>query len=189
MNNTIHICIYGDDGHITEQQNGVWSDELGDWDISKKTIHELSNDGALYTVSFYKKTNNEWTRDVFYQQKMFFDPLLVTQQNSLAPFKMFYINQFEFNMVETNTPTYMHTSDKSTPSCNVYPNPGNDLIRIETPFEGCVVRFYNMNGRQMLAQPFDFSTEVSAIDWAPGIYLWEIWNGPQKQAVGKWIKE
>ena len=55
--------------------------------------------------------------------------------------------------------------------------------------EDCVVRFYDLNGHLILAKPFDFATDVATDNWTPGLYLWEIWNGTQRQASGKWVKE
>ena len=71
----------------------------------------------------------------------------------------------------------------------VYPNPGSDNLKVETPVEDAVIRFYNLQGQLMLARPFDFSTEISAEDWPSGMYLWEIWHDSQKEACGKWVKE
>ena len=41
----------------------------------------------------------------------------------------------------------------------------------------------------VVARPFDFSTEIGTEGWPSGMYLWEIWDGNQKEASGKWIKE
>ena len=196
VNSSIHIYIYDEDDRIVEQQDGIWSEELSDWDINKKTIHEFSDDGLVYTVSFYKKSGDDWVWDVFKYQKVFFDPELKNQQSALSTFAFiiegvgsFNINQFEFHMVYTERPTYMKVGEDSAPVCAVYPNPGNGQVRIEAPTEDCVVRFYDLNGRLILAKPFDFATDVATDHWTPGLYLWEIWNGTQRQASGKWVKE
>ena len=60
---------------------------------------------------------------------------------------------------------------------------------IKAPVENSVIRFYDMQGRLLMAKPFDFSTTISTGDWSQGVYLWEIWNGTQKEASGKWVKE
>ena len=194
-NNTIHRYIYDEGGNLTEQQDGSWSTTLNDWDITKKTVHEHSQESMTYTVSFYKKSGDEWVWDIFTSQKIFFAPELKRQQEALKCFDyedLFgsaLINQFEFEMAYTKTPTYMSTKDKNTDIIQVYPNPGNDEITVKVPSENSVIRFYDLQGRLMLAKPFDFNISISTNNWSQGIYLWEIWNGTQKEAFGKWIKE
>ena len=188
LNSYIHTYIY-DDGKVIEQQDGIWSEEFSDWDINKKTIHELSGEGMTYLVSFYKKSEDEWVWDVFSNQKLFFESEFKNQQSALESISGAGIHQFEFHMVYTERPTYMKVGEDSTPVCAVYPNPGNGPIKIEAPVENCVVRFYDLNGRLILAKPFDFGTDVATDDWTPGLYLWEIWNGTQCQSSGKWVKE
>ena len=102
---------------------------------------------------------------------------------------MAQINQFEMEMVNTKTPTYMAANENLQAQYSVYPNPGKEDIIVSAPHENSVIRFYNMQGRLLLAKPFDFNTTVNASEWASGIYLWEIWNGTQKEAAGKWVKE
>jgi hypothetical protein len=107
VNTTIHNYIYGNNGRIAEQQYGVWSEELNDWDITNKVMHEYSNSNTTYTVSFYKKSGNDWVWDDFRGQKLFFEPELKWQQNQLKLFFFgdFYhrINQIEFSMTNTIT--------------------------------------------------------------------------------------
>ena len=107
VNTTIHNYIYGNNGRIAEQQDGVWSEELNDWDITNKVMHEYSNSNTTYTVSFYKKSGNDWVWDDFRGQKLFFEPELKWQQNQLKLFFFgdFYhrINQIEFSMTNTIT--------------------------------------------------------------------------------------
>ena len=105
VNNTIHINLYDAYGKIIEQQNGTWSESLNDWDITKKVIHEYSMTDMTYTVSFYKKSGDEWVWDYFWRQTLFFEPELKWQQNLLATFFYgdSYINQIEFSMTTTIT--------------------------------------------------------------------------------------
>ena len=107
VNTTIHNYIYGNNGRIAEQQDGVWSEELNDWDITNKVMHEYSNSNTTYTVSFFKKSGNDWVWDDFRGQKLFFEPELKWQQNQLKLFFFgdFYhqINQIEFSMTNTIT--------------------------------------------------------------------------------------
>ena len=107
VNTTIHNYIYGNNGRIAEQQDGVWSEELNDWDIINKVMHEYSNSNTTYTVSFYKKSGDDWVWDEFRGQKLFFEPELKWQQDQLELFFFgdFYhrINQIEFSMTNTIT--------------------------------------------------------------------------------------
>ena len=195
VNSTIHKYIYDEEGVLTEQQDGAWSTTLNDWNITKKTVHEYSQKNMTYTVSFYKKSGDEWVWDIFTSQKIFFAPELKRQQDALVCFNyedLFgsaLINQFEFEVVYTKTPTYMSVEDNDAAECQVYPNPGNNEITIKAPVENAVIRFFDLQGRLLLAKPFDFSTTIGTDDWPKGIYLWEIWNGTQKEASGKWVKE
>lgn len=194
-NKTIHIYIYDDKGRVSEQQEGAWSVSLDDWNIQTKTIHEYSLDDQTYTVSFFKKSGDDWIRDAYNYQRIFFEPELSMQQNALGCFVWetlmgsTLVNQFEFEMVYTKKPTYVSTMENDAALCQVYPNPGSDQVTIKAPVENSVIRFYDMQGRLLMAKPFDFSTTISTGDWSQGIYLWEIWNGTQKEASGKWVKE
>lgn len=195
VNTSIKSYIYNNSDRIVEQQSGTWQQDSGEWNITKKILFELSTDELTYTVSFYKKDSNEWGWDVFYNQPIFFEPYLKIQQNSMRHYGYEdmngsgWINQFEITMEYTKMPSYWETSDNKEQNCSVFPNPGNTSITVRTPSENAVVRFYDLQGRMLQAKPFNFQTNINTDCWAPGIYLWEIWDGTQKQASGKWIKE
>ena len=74
-------------------------------------------------------------------------------------------------------------------TCGIYPNPGSTNVRIESPYENAVVRFYDLQGKLVKARLFSFSTDINAENWPSGIYVWEIWHDNQKTASGKWLKE
>lgn len=195
VNHTIQRCFYDAENFVTEQQDGTWSITLNDWNIATKTIHEYSADRMTYTVSFFKKSGDNWVRDIFNYQKLFFESELKWQQEALNYFAYddmlgsAQINQFEFQMLSTKKPTYFSAKEASLAIYTVYPNPGKDCINISSLVENTIVRFYDLQGRLLLAKPFDFQTNINTGDWAPGIYLWEIWNGTQKEASGKWVKD
>lgn len=195
VNTSIMRYVYDDFGHVTEQQNGTWSQDNGDWNINKKIVFETNNDDLTYTVSFYKKSGDEWTWDVFANQTLFFESVLKEQQRALGYFVYEdmngsgNINQFVFNMEYTETPIYLSAQEDKGQCCYVFPNPGNDITHITAPVENAVVRFFDFQGRLIQAKPFDFSTSISTSGWAAGIYYWEVWNGAQKEASGKWVKE
>ena len=97
VNTKIHNIIYDESGAISEQQNGVWSDELGNWEITNRAVHEFSWANMTYTVSFYKKSGDSWTWDTFKKQKLFFEPELYWQQQEIVVF-VNKATQLEFSM-------------------------------------------------------------------------------------------
>ena len=99
------------------------------------------------------------------------------------------INQFELTMQYLKRPTFTSVDQADDAMFGVFPNPGKEHVTIKAPVENSVVRFYDLQGRLVLAKPFDFNATVNIGDWTPGIYLWEIWNGTHKEASGKWVKE
>lgn len=193
VNTSVKRYVYDDQDRVVEQQDGAWSD--GEWNITRKVEYGFSDDGSVLTVSFRKKSGEEWVWDVFNNQTIFFESKFKEQQRALGYFVYedmngsASINQFEFNMVNTVSPVYLAAKETGKPNCSIYPNPGKETATVTAPVENSVVRFYDLQGRLLLAKPFDFSTTVNTDDWAPGIYLWEIWNGTQKEATGKWVKE
>ena len=195
VNNHIMHYVYGDNEEVLEQQDGSWSAENGEWDINRKVVFELSEDGTTYTVSFYKKDSEEWVWDVFNNQTILFGSALKNQQRTMRFYQdeiyngMGRINQFEITLIYTNEPVYMGANENSLANCSIYPNPGSDNLKVEATVEDAVIRFYNLQGQLITARPFDFSTEISAEDWPSGIYLWEIWHDNCKEANGKWIKK
>lgn len=195
VNTSIMRYVYDDNEQVVEQQNGSWSTENGVWNINRRVVFELSEDGTTYTVSFYKKNGEDWVWDVFNNQTIFFGSALANQQRTMRFYQkeeyngLGNINQFEIMLVYTDEPIYLDANENSQVSYNVYPNPGRDNLRVVAPTEDAVIRFYNLRGQLMLARPFDFSTEINAEGWPSGMYLWEIWHDSQKEACGKWVKE
>ena len=81
------------------------------------------------------------------------------------------------------------TVDENHMEVILYSNSSNNAVTVKAPTENAVIRFYDLQGRLLLAKPFDFNTTISTSQWTPGIYLWELWNGTRKEASGKWVKE
>lgn len=187
VNTKIHNNIYDESGAIAEQQDGAWSDELGDWNITEKVIHEFSRTNMTYMVSFYKKSGDSWVRDIFRKQTLFFEPELQWQQKEMLNF--FSVNQLEFSMTYTDFPPYLSVDEGQSQEINVYPNPGKEELKIVAPIENAVIRFYDLQGRKVAVLPFDFTTTINTNEWVSGTYIWEIWHNTQKEARGKWIKE
>ena len=194
-NTATHRYVRDAEGTIVERLDGTWDSETNEWSDSKKITFETSEDGKTYTVTFYKNSGSTWVWDVFQRQTVLFGEFLKPQQRMLS--YMYYedafghgnINQIEFTLEQTKEPVYLDASESAVLETRLYPNPGTDIIQVATPAKNAVVRFYDMQGRLVLAQPFDFNTTIHAESWAQGIYVWEIWDGFNKAASGKWIKK
>lgn len=194
-NTGIWLYVYDDRDRVVEQQEGTWDAENNEWDINRKIIFELSEADMTYTVSFLRKSGDEWVWGEFYEQTILFGSKLYNQQRTLRFFHNevnhgnSHINQFVMDLEYFDEPNYMGTEERNGLSIAVFPNPGNNRMTVQAPIENAVVRFYNLQGQLMIARPFDFSTEINTEGWPVGIYLWEIWNDNQKEAAGKWVKE
>lgn len=195
VNTSIIKYVYDDEDRIIERLDGTWDETNDDWDISRRIDFSYSEDGLQYTVSFYKKSGDEWVWDMFNYQTVLFGANLKLQQAAVE--YMIYeemnepgrINQLVFTLTETNEPTYEETAENAKQTFSVYPNPGTSRVHIEAQTEGAVVRFYDLQGKLMKAKMFDFNTSIDSENWPSGIYLWEIWHDNQKETSGKWIKE
>lgn len=71
----------------------------------------------------------------------------------------------------------------------VYPNPGRDVIKVESPNENVVIRICDLQGQIVLNKRFDFAVEINIETLQSGIYFWEIWHENQKEASGKLVKD
>lgn len=195
VNTSIIQYVYDDEDRVVERFDGTWTNTNDDWDISRRIDFGYSEDGLQYTVSFYKKSGENWVWDMFNYQTVLFDANLKLQQTAVE--YMIYevmnepgrINQLVFFLAETNKPTYLETEENAKQSFSIYPNPGTSCVNIKAQTEGAVVRFYDLQGKLMKAKMFDFNTSIDAENWPSGIYLWEIWHDNQKEASGKWVKE
>ncbi len=197
VNSTIVHYDYDDGNRLVERFEGTWNAELGEWDGSKKITFEYtdSEDEHLYTVSFYKMADGEWQWDDFACQTILFEPEMRSQQMMLGYMSyddlngLGHVNQIEITLVETYRPVYMGEEEYHQLSYGVFPNPGRDKLSVVSPIENSIIRIYSLQGQLIKACPFDHSLEISTENLPSGIYLWEIWNGSQKGASGKWVKE
>ena len=199
VNTEIIRYVYDANDRVMEWQVGEWSEDLGDWEITNKAVYELDEEALTYTISFYKKNGEEWTWDqyglIYYIQPVFFEPYLKEAEHALRfyayddLFDSEHIGQFVFTLAEMNEPTYVGTEEKQELECGIYPNPGNGSIKVESPSEHAVVRFYDLQGKLMTARMFSFGTSINAESWPTGIYVWEIIHDNQKAASGKWVKK
>lgn len=196
VNSSIKRTIYREDGRVAEQQTGSWSAETGDWDIDRKVVQDYSAEDLTYTVTFYKKQADEWVYATFNNQTLFSEPELKEHQRALGYFVhedmmgSANVNQFVFTLEETCVPIYLSSAERNQDArFKVFPNPGTDVIQVAAPTENAVIRFYDIQGRLVFAQPFDFNTTIHTDSWAEGIYIWEVWDGFDKASCGKWIKK
>lgn len=195
VNTSIQQYIYNDLGQVIEQQNGSWQQQNGIWNITNKILFEYSDGGESLTISFYKKNGEDWAWDMFNNQTILFESYLKNQQRALRYYmyeemnEPAKINQFEITMEQTKEPTYLETNETAPSGFSVFPNPGNSKMKIMAPLENTIIRIYNLQGKLILAHPFDFSMEISTEGWPSGLYLWEIWHNNQKEANGKWIRQ
>ena len=202
VNTDITTYSYDGNDHLIEYRTGVWSDELNDWEFTRKTVFQYDRSTMLYTVSFYKSSDGEWVRDFYnpdqvIDMNVFYNADLNLQEECLKhmSFKnmnsltLSNINQFELTMQYMKRPASTSVDQTDDVKYGIFPNPGKDKVTIKASAENAVIRFYDLQGRLLLAKPFDFNITVNTGDWTPGIYLWEIWNGTRKEASGKWLKE
>lgn len=200
VNTEIIRYVYDDNDRVTEWQVGSWSDENADWELTSRTTYELDEEALTLTVTFYKKSGDEWVWEdydwlVNHKQPVFFEPYLVEQEHALRYYgyddlyETEHVNQFVFTLAEMNEPTYVSTEEHQSLKYSIYPNPSTGKLSALAPTEDAVIRLYNLQGQLVLARPFDFSAEINAEELPSGIYVWEIWHDSQKQAGGKWVKE
>ena len=200
VNTEIIRYVYDDNDRVTEWQVGSWSDENADWELTSRATYELNEEALTLTVTFYKKSGDEWVWEdydwlVNHKQPVFFEPYLVEQEHALRYYgyddlyETEHINQFVFTLAEMNEPTYEDTEEHKSQRYSIYPNPSTGKLSALAPTEDAVIRLYNLQGQLVLARPFDFSAEINAEELPSGIYVWEIWHDSQKQAGGKWVKE
>lgn len=195
VNTTFTRCLFDDRDRVVERQTGEWNEDTGEWEADHKVVYEYDDSQLQETVSFYKKQDGVWVWDKYRGQPIFPNSKQRWQQNSLRFFNycVYFgdgnVNQFVIGYIFTSNPIYLDIAEQSETKVDVYPNPGNNLLVVKAPLEATVIRIYDLNGRLVCAQPFDFSTTIHTDAWAKGIYVWEIWDGFSKAYSGKWVKK
>lgn len=202
VNASKFVNVFDVEGRIEEHQMGEWSGD--EWNLNKKALYEYDANGLCKNISIFRETEDLLAWDYeddtviynvtypYYPFKksipVFNNPLLSMQESDL-PGTCAYYNEMEIEYIYTQTPTYNSVEEKDNEACKVYPNPGNGFVTVTAPFERSVIRFYDLQGRLVHAQLFDFQTNINTADWKSGLYLWEIWQDTQKAASGKWVKQ
>ena len=198
VNASKFVNVFDFDGRIEEQKMGEWSGS--EWNLNKEAFYVFDMQGLCKNISIFRETEDlyDWDYEadtLFYVYQpfkksisIFNNPLLSMQESELHEHCGTY-NEMEIEYIYTETPTYNSVEEKDNNACKVYPNPGHSSVTVNAPFERSVIRFYDLQGRLVHAQLFDFSTNISTADWKSGLYLWEVWQDTQKVVSGKWVKQ
>jgi hypothetical protein len=199
VNASKFVNVFDFEGRIEEHRMGEWSGN--EWNLNKKALYVYDANGLCKNISIFRETEETMLAWDYEDDTLFYDyqpfknsisifnnPLLSMQEKDLHECCGSY-NEMEIEYVYTEIPTYNSVEEKDNEACKVYPNPGNGSVTITAPFERSVIRFYDLQGRLVHAQLFDFQTNINTADWKSGLYLWEICQDTQKIASGKWIKQ
>ena len=99
VNSGIAHYVYDLKNRIVEFQTGSWSTENSAWNITKKVTYDFNEDLQTLTVSFLKKSGDEWVWDKFSNQSLFNDARLYEWERVLgSAYGNKNIGQFEFSM-------------------------------------------------------------------------------------------
>ena len=197
VNTSIQRYIYDEYDRVIEQQNGSWSAESDDWNINKKITftYEPQEECIISTVSFYKKSGEEWVWDVFGNQTILFESQLKIQQRTLR----FYvyedmngqgkINQFEFTYSYTPEPVYMDTEGKEGLACTLYPNPAAGFVTItgKDLKQAQVINALGQCVATVKGEGEQLTLDISNLP--AGVYFVNITDGEGRKCVRKVVKE
>ena len=197
VNTSIQRYLYDEYDRVVEQQNGTWSPETDDWNINKKITftYEPQEEGLISTVSFYKKSGEEWVWDVFGNQTILFGSQLKIQQKTLRYYVyedmngQGNINQFEFTYSYTPEPVYMDMEEKGSLVCDLYPNPTNEQFTISgTNLKQA--KIINTLGQCVATAKGEGEQLTVDISNLPaGVYFVNITDGKGRKCVKKVVKE
>jgi hypothetical protein len=100
VNTSYTHYVYDDMKRVVEYQTGSWSAEKACWNISKKTTYDFNDEEQKLIVSFFKMNGDEWERDCFTDQTIFYDPELIEWQKAISYYNNYYLqtNQLEINL-------------------------------------------------------------------------------------------
>ena len=184
VNASKFVNVFDFEGRIEEHRMGEWSGD--EWNLNKKALYVYDANGLCKNISIFRENEETllaWDYEddtLFYDYQpfknsisIFNNPLLSMQEKDLHECCGSY-NEMEIEYIYTQTPTYNSVGEKDNEACKVYPNPGNGSVSVTAPFERSVIRFYDLQGRLVHAQLFDFNANINTINWKSGLYLWEI---------------
>ena len=197
-NTSIQRYIYDEYDRVIEQQNGSWSAENNEWNINKKTTftYEPQGENAIYTVSFYKKSGEDWVWDVFDSKNtILFGSELKTQQNTLRHFYFDEvhgggdINQFEFTFINTQRPVYLDLEENENLVCTAHPNPTTGQVTISGTNlkQAKVINTLGQCVATVKGEGEQFTLDISNLP--AGVYFVNITDGEGRKCVRKVVKE
>ena len=71
----------------------------------------------------------------------------------------------------------------------VYPNPGNNILNIQTDLSTPELYVYDIFGRIVHYQQLtEMSTLINTVSWPSGIYIWKVISNGKPAESGKWLK-
>lgn len=71
----------------------------------------------------------------------------------------------------------------------VYPNPGNEYLKIESCLENLTLNLYDTKGEVVLVKDFDKAITIETHILFPGQYFYTIYQGQEIKKSGIWIKK
>lgn len=196
INNNLELCVFDDNGNLVEQHFGQWSDELNDWNITFKIVHSFDESTMLYTLSFFKKSSNDWIWGAFGYQTLFFEPELTWQQKCLE--QMIYddcqtptmMAQIELTMEYTPKPSYMAIDESNdneffsispVPSTGVFFVTGENLKHID---------IFDALGKQVASLSTQGNqTSIDLSQQPAGIYFVNVTDNNGRKHAKKIIKQ
>ncbi len=193
-NTSILQYSYDENNNITQQLNGAWNAETGEWYYDHKITFDYQRDAQTCTVSFYKKNNDEWVWDVFENQIILFGSHLKAQQRAIG--YMVYedmngqgnVNQIEFTLTITQEPIYLGIEDE-TSLCTLYPNPTTGLVTI-TGHNLKTAEVFNTQGQHVATATGDGERFTADLSGQPaGVYFVNVTDKEGRKCVRKVVKE
>ena len=197
VNTSIQRFFYDEYDRVAERQNGSWSAESNDWDITKKITFEydVQGDNIIYTVSFYRKDGGEWVWDLFANQTVLFGSQMKYQQKSLGYFQyeelngVGYVNQFEITLSYTPEPIYLDIDEKESMACTIHPNPTTGFITINGKDLKAAEVVNTLGQRVATAHGKGDQLTIDIANLPEGIYFVRITDEQGRKCVRKVVKE
>lgn len=194
VNTEVVHYVLDEKGRVAERETGSWSETQNKWSYTHKTVYEYNEAGNCQKVSFFQQKDGQWTQGRFEDSPLWFDATFdlaqeATQKLCVEEYDTLDFSELEISYTNTKRPFY-HTTETYIPlKCEVFPNPGSDIVTVSASLENGIIRFYDTQGRMVYEAPFDFRANINTGDWTAGIYVWEIWRDSLRKAYGKWVKK
>lgn len=198
VNSKITRYSYDSENRVSEKIDGSWDTEQNEWKYTGKITYEFLDESQTQVVSFYKKSNGQWVRDVYdnYDTKpIFFDTYLKAQQRALGCFVYDYtygegnINQFEIAMEATPEPVYLDNKETTAQPVDVYPNPTKGTVTIS----GDNLKqadLYNAIGQRVASVQGQGETlQIDIANLPSGIYFVNVTDSEGRKCVKKVVKQ